>query len=172
MDFFDKIGKKASEAYKVTADKTGKLAKDTKIKIKIGDLRSKINDIYEEIGKKVYEKHVSDEEVAGIDEEINEKCAKIDEISEEIENLLKESRRLRDKKQCPECYSELDRDVNYCPNCGKKQEIPEPVVVDENIEEKEEEKEEEAKEPEIIESDDVNNEQDVAETDDTEEVSE
>ena len=27
MEFFDKLGKKASEAYKVTADKTGKIAK-------------------------------------------------------------------------------------------------------------------------------------------------
>ena len=28
MEFFDKLGKKASEAYKVTADKTGKIAKE------------------------------------------------------------------------------------------------------------------------------------------------
>ena len=33
MEFFDKLGKKASEAYKMTADKTGKIAKETKIKI-------------------------------------------------------------------------------------------------------------------------------------------
>ena len=33
MDFFDKITKKASEAYKITADKTGKIAKATKIKL-------------------------------------------------------------------------------------------------------------------------------------------
>ena len=26
MEFFDKLGKKASEAYKMTADKTGKMA--------------------------------------------------------------------------------------------------------------------------------------------------
>ncbi len=148
MDFFDKLGKKASEAYKVTADKTGRIAKDTKIKFKIGDLKSKINDIYEEIGKKVYEKHISDEEIAGVEDEINEKCAKIDEISEEIENLLKESRRLRDKKQCPKCYSELDREVNYCPNCGEKQEIPEePVIIEEN--------EDEIEETEIIESEEI-----------------
>ena len=49
--------KKASEAYKMTADKTGKIAKETKIKLKIGELRTQVNDVYEEIGKKVYEKH-------------------------------------------------------------------------------------------------------------------
>ena len=31
MEFFDKLGKKASEAYKMTADKTGKIAKETKM---------------------------------------------------------------------------------------------------------------------------------------------
>ena len=31
MEFFDKLGKKASEAYKITADKTGKIAKETKL---------------------------------------------------------------------------------------------------------------------------------------------
>ena len=52
MDFFDKLGKKATEAYKVTADKTGKIAKETKLKFKMGELKTKIEDIYEEIGKK------------------------------------------------------------------------------------------------------------------------
>ena len=45
MDFFDKLGKKASEAYKVTADKTGKLAKEAKLRMKISELKSQINDM-------------------------------------------------------------------------------------------------------------------------------
>ena len=49
MEFFDKLGKKASEAYKVTADKTGKLAKEAKLRMKISELKSQINDIYKEI---------------------------------------------------------------------------------------------------------------------------
>ena len=48
MEFFDKLGKKASEAYKVTADKTGKLAKEAKLRMKISELKSQINDIYKE----------------------------------------------------------------------------------------------------------------------------
>ena len=61
MEFFDKLGKKASEAYKVTADKTGKIAKEAKLKMKMADLKGQANDIYMEIGKKVYEKHVKEE---------------------------------------------------------------------------------------------------------------
>ena len=76
MEFFDKLGKKASEAYKVTADKTGKLAKEAKLRMKISELKSQINDIYKEIGECVYQKHTREGEY-DISKEIEEKCTKI-----------------------------------------------------------------------------------------------
>ena len=120
MDFFDKLGKKASEAYKVTADKTGKLAKETKLKFKMGELKSKIEDIYEEIGKKVYEKHVKKEEISTND--LLEECKQIDEISNEIEKIRQECLELKDKKQCQKCFKEIDKNMKFCPECGAKQE--------------------------------------------------
>ncbi|MFR8233890.1 MAG: hypothetical protein ACLVA2_05780 [Clostridia bacterium] len=121
MEFFDKLGKKASEAYRVTADKTGKIAKETKLKIKMGDLKSKINDIYEEIGKIVYEKHVKKEEI-DIEKDLIEQCTNIDVMSDEIEALLKECLELKDKKQCTKCFTEIEKDAKFCPHCGMKQE--------------------------------------------------
>lgn len=120
MEFFDKLGKKASEAYKMTADKTGKIAKETKIKLKIGELRTQVNDVYEEIGKKVYEKHVLEGEIS-IENEIEEYCTKLDVLSDEIDSLLKQCLELKDKKQCPKCYSEIEKEMKFCPNCGYKQ---------------------------------------------------
>ena len=120
MDFFDKLGKKASEAYKVTADKTGKIAKETKLKFKISELKSKIEEIYEEIGKKVYEKHVVKEEIS-IEKDLTEQCNNIDQMSNEIEKLLQECLELKDKKQCPECFKEIDKNMKFCPECGAKQ---------------------------------------------------
>lgn len=120
MEFFDKLGKKASEAYKVTADKTGKIAKETKIKFKIGELKTQINDIYEEIGKKVYEKHIREEDIC-IKKDLEEQCTKIDVLSDEIDSLLKECLTLKDKKQCQKCYKEIEKDDKFCPNCGEKQ---------------------------------------------------
>ena len=38
MDLFDKIGKKATETYKYTAEKTSKFAKEARIKLKINEL--------------------------------------------------------------------------------------------------------------------------------------
>ena len=138
MEFFDKLGKKATEAYKVTADKTGKIAKETKLKFKIGELKSQINDIYEEIGKKVYEKHVREEEIS-IKKDLEEQCTKIDVLSDEIDSLLKECLELKDKKQCPKCYKEIEKEAKFCPHCGKKQTNSQPSKVEvletlENIE--------------------------------------
>ena len=120
MEFFDKLGKKATEAYKMTADKTGKIAKEAKLKLKIGELKSQINDIYKEIGKKVYEKHIREEEI-GIQKDLEEQCTKIDVLSDEIDSMLQECLTLRDKKQCPNCNYQIDKEDKFCPKCGQKQ---------------------------------------------------
>ena len=121
MEFFDKLGKKASEAYKVTADKTGKLAKEAKIRMKINEMKGQIKDIYVEIGKKVYEKHVREEEI-DIKKDLEDECTRIDVLTEEIEDRLKECLDLKDKKQCPKCFKEIDKNMKFCPECGAKQE--------------------------------------------------
>ena len=145
MEFLDKLGKKASEAYKITADKTGKLAKETKLKFKIGDLRTKISDLYEEIGKKVYEAHIREDEEAkeNIGEELKSLCIKIDVLSDEIEDLLKQCLELKNRKQCKNCYTEIDIEYKYCPKCGAKQDNNEESrEVKEDTENKKDEQEE------------------------------
>ena len=128
MAFFDKLGKKASEAYKITADKTGKLAKETKIKFKMSDLKSQINDIYQEIGKIVYEKHVKKEEISM--SEVEEQCTKIDVITDEIEDLQKQTLELRDKKLCTNCFKEIEKNAKFCPSCGAEQQEEEVKEVE------------------------------------------
>ena len=140
MEFFDKLGKKASEAYKVTADKTGKLAKEAKIRMKINEMKGQIKDIYEEIGKKVYEKHVREENI-DISTELEEECTKIDVLSAEIETCLKSILELKDQKVCPKCNKTIDKTSAFCPYCGEKQpesecneEAKEPKVILEELE--------------------------------------
>ena len=137
MDFFDKIGKKASETYKVTAEKTSKLAKEAKIKMKISENKSAINELYKNIGEKVYQKHVREENI-DIKTELEEECTKIDVLSAEIESYLNETLELRDKKQCPKCFTEMEKDVKFCPECGEKQPETEPAKEVEVIKEVEE----------------------------------
>lgn len=130
MEFFDKLGKKASEAYKVTADKTGKLAKEAKLRMKMNELKSEINDIYKDIGKTVYENYVR-EEKQDISKDLDEKCTKINCLSDEIESYLKECLELKDRKKCPNCYVQIDKDVKFCPECGAKQDLTDEEVAKE-----------------------------------------
>ena len=120
MGFFDKLGKKASAAYDATAEKTGKLAKEAKLRMKINENKSDINDLYKEIGRKVYEKHVREENI-DIKSELEEECTKIDVLSAEIETCLKSILELKDKRQCEQCHTEIDIKADFCQKCGAKQ---------------------------------------------------
>ena len=120
MGFFDNLSKKASKAYDVTAEKTGKLAKEAKLRMKINENKSDINDLYKEIGRKIYEKHVREENI-DIKTELEEECTKIDVLSAEIEICLKSILELKDKKQCEQCHAEMDLKNNFCPKCGAEQ---------------------------------------------------
>ena len=120
MGFFDNLGKKASSVYDATAEKTGKIAKEAKLRMKINENKSDINDLYKEIGRKIYEKHVREENI-DIKTELEEECTKIDVLSAEIETCLKSILELKDKKQCEKCYAEIDLNNQFCPKCGAKQ---------------------------------------------------
>lgn len=124
MDFFDKLGKKASDTYKYTTEKTSKFAKEAKLKMAMNENKSKIEEIYEEIGKKVYMFHVKNKDNVDMDLEsaLEEYCIQIDEICDEIEDERKELLTLKEKKQCPNCFDEIELVCNYCPNCGYEQE--------------------------------------------------
>ena len=122
MDFLDKLGKKASETYKFTAEKTSKIAKEAKIKMAMNENKSKIEELYAEIGKKMYEHHVQPKTIdMDMESVLEEYCIQIDELCDRIEDERKELLSLKDKKQCPNCFEEIELSYKYCPNCGDKQ---------------------------------------------------
>lgn len=136
MEFFDKLTKKASETYKGAAEKTSKLAKEAKLKLKINENKSKIKDLYEEIGKKVYQKHTASEDLC-IKKDLEEECAKIDILSAEIEKYHKEILELSNLKNCVKCKEPMDKDAKFCPKCGEEQPVVEesPAMEVEVVEE-------------------------------------
>lgn len=135
MDFFDKLGKQASKTYKYTAQKTSKLAREAKLKMQMNEHKDEIEDLYLQIGKKLYEHHVKDKGLdIDIEAVLEEYCIQIDELCDRIEEERKEILTLKDKKQCPNCFCEIELDYNYCPNCGDEQN-EEFARVEENIKE-------------------------------------
>lgn len=137
MEILEKIGDAASKTYKYTAEKTSKIAKETKLKIKINDYKREIENIYIEIGENVYENFVEDKELE--EEALKEKCKEIDGLSEKIVECKNEILNLKEKRQCKNCYDEIELDANYCPNCGFEQEkIETKVEVKKEVENDEE----------------------------------
>ena len=128
MGFFDNLGKKASEAYGATAKKTGDLAKEAKLRMKINENKSDINELYTEIGKKVYEKYVSEETFNM--RYVEEECSKIDILSSEIESCLTSILELKNRKQCPKCFAEIDANATFCQKCSAKQDDVEAKEVE------------------------------------------
>lgn len=148
MEIFEKIGDAASKTYKFTAEKTSKIAKETKMKMQINEHKSDIKDIYIEIGEAVFEKYSKDEELDL--KELQQKCEEIQLLSEKIVKCKDEILKLKQKKQCKNCYEEIEMSAHYCPNCGFEQEtidekIKEDQVAIEILEEEEEKKVQEDK---------------------------
>lgn len=118
--FMDKVSKKAVETYCAASKQAEKIAKEFKLKAKMSENKSKIQEFYEDIGKIVYEKYTLKEEI-NIERDLFNNCAMINTLAEENENLRMELLKLKDLKQCPKCHYEIYYDFNFCPNCGEIQ---------------------------------------------------
>lgn len=163
MDWMNEIGKKTSQVCQDTVNKTSKLAKEAKQKMKMAGYKSQIEDLYEEIGRKVYENHIR-EEKQDLLELTLEECVEIDKLASQIEETRKIILALREKKQCPQCFMEIAASYRFCPNCGTLQQeevetnLPqeqsvekileglEPISIPKNEKEKEEEQNHEEQE--------------------------
>lgn len=116
----NKISKKAIQTYRQAAETTGNFAHKIRLKAVMADNKSQIEDLYEEIGKKVYEKYILKEKI-DIDKDFIKECLIINILADEIEEIRMEILSLKDLKQCKNCYCEIDAEFKYCPNCGENQ---------------------------------------------------
>lgn len=127
MGFFDDLSKKVAETTNNFQETTNKIERENKCKKAIKENDAKIEKLYLEIGKKVYELDFKDEELINF---VSEKKMEIGAISKENQDLKKEILTLNNKKICPNCNAEIDMSTTFCPQCGKEQE---KVVIKENI---------------------------------------
>lgn len=140
MNFLDKLTKTATNTYKYTQEKTSKITKIAKLKSLMNEDKQKIEDLYNEIGKEVYENHVRQEKI-DIVLKIEEICKEIDVYADEIELTRMELLKLKDLKQCKKCSYEMELDFRFCPSCGEPQNNENNKIEEEELKENTENKE-------------------------------
>ncbi len=126
MNFFDKLGKKANETYQATKERATTLTEEIKIKSKISDTNDKIDGLYNEIGKFVYNELKEGRDASR--ELVTEKCNEISALNDELEKLRADLLALKNIKKCVKCGRELELKAEFCSNCGEKQPKIEPKV--------------------------------------------
>ena len=113
-----KVGDTASNTYNTVADKSGKLIEETKLKISISEKQTDIDEIYEEMGKAVYNLYKADEDVG---KEFTKQCKKIDKLNDEINNMNTKILYNKGLRTCSSCGEVITLDSKFCTNCGEKQ---------------------------------------------------
>lgn len=113
-----KVGDTASNTYNTVADKSGKLIEETKLKIAISDKQNDIDEIYEEIGKTVYNLYKAGEDVG---KEFTKQSKKIDKLNEEIDTMNTKILYNKGLRLCASCGETISIDSKFCTNCGEKQ---------------------------------------------------
>lgn len=119
-NIMDKITKTAVNTYCAASKQASKITKEMKLKTKMVQNKNKIQELYEDIGKKVYEKYLLKEDIK-IESDLFTNCSAINTLAEENEDLRMEILKLKKLKQCPECHYEIYYEFKYCPNCGHEQ---------------------------------------------------
>jgi len=127
MDFFNKLGKKAEETYQAAKEKTTNLSEELKVRGKISDEKAKIEKLYLEIGKFVYDELKEGRDASR--DEVNAKCDEIRKSEDEIAKLNDKLRSLKGIKLCVNCQTEMELKAEYCPKCGVQQPKIENVEV-------------------------------------------
>lgn len=125
MGFFEGISKKVSETTNSIQETTNKIQRESKCKKTISDNNSKVEKLYNEIGKKVYENRKIDDSLMYF---IEEKTNEIDARLKENDELKLEILKLNNKKLCPNCKAEVSIGTSFCPQCGTEQEKVEVEV--------------------------------------------
>ena len=104
MGFFNDLSKKTSET-------TSKIARETKLKMKISENNGRIKELYESVGKKYYENRLK--KMEDFEEQVEEDCTIIDQLAGEVEKARLEILGLNNKKLCCFCKAEMEKDAMF-----------------------------------------------------------
>lgn len=120
MAFLENLGKKVGEAAQAAAKKSGELVEVTKLNVNINTEEDKIQKLYTQIGKTVFEKYAASGEAI---DEIREACEAITVHEQNIRGIREKIAEVKGTKQCVGCGAEMEKTQVFCSKCGAKNEV-------------------------------------------------
>ncbi|SHJ89624.1 zinc ribbon domain-containing protein [Paramaledivibacter caminithermalis] len=113
MKLFKDLKKGATEA----SEKAKLMIEINKFKIQISQKQKEIDDEFKKIGKTIFELFKAGE-IGELPDSIRESYNICLLKQEEIKELEKEIRKLKNEKHCPQCQNKVKPDIQFCPCCG------------------------------------------------------
>lgn len=111
------FAKTISKGAEVTFKKSEELVSISKLTLAISTKETTIENLYTEIGQKIYKKFSKSKYQ---DHDIEDYIKAIDKCKKEIKDLQKEIASIKSKKLCSQCSTEVNHDAKYCTTCGAK----------------------------------------------------
>lgn len=122
VSIFDSIGKKIGETAQAAQKKANETIEITKLNKAISNEEAKIEKIYYELGRRLYDLYAQGHDVG---EDFEQECEEISVYKDNIKDLKKKIMELKNIRLCPNCGAEIDEGTLYCSKCGTKIEPPE-----------------------------------------------
>lgn len=115
MAFFEKIGKRLTDAGQNVAQQTHNLADVTRLNSAISEKEKKISQLFLMIGQSYYEAHKND----GAAEEM-EKITEINALFSEIFENREKIKQIKGVVKCENCGADVPLNASFCNACGTK----------------------------------------------------
>ncbi len=125
MAFLENLGKKVGEAAQAAAKKSNEIVETTKLNSNINSEEDKIQKLYVQLGKAVYERFT---QTGAAEDYAQEACRAIVVHKENIAALREKIAEIKGIKACVNCGAEMERNQVFCSKCGMKNESPAPAV--------------------------------------------
>lgn len=115
QDFIDTAAQKAMAAFDIAKKKTEEVVAVSKQKIDIATLQSKLDKLYNKLGKAYYASATSDVDSAN---EIEALLGEIAQKLDEIKTAKEQAADILNKTACPKCNVYNDKKSAFCSGCG------------------------------------------------------
>ncbi len=110
--------------FKKLTEKPGELLEINRLNKQINAEEEKVQEAFLTMGKTIFEAQGKGEPIPP---ELVDLCEKVKAARAKMEELRIQVLKLRDKKQCSQCGTELELTQPFCSKCGAKQEMPAAV---------------------------------------------